>query len=263
MIQLSPHIPIPMTPGRDVEISLHLIPLQTPINATRVDSISPPQLGTLGELPPGVPPHLTQYMAHMGVLFLRLQPARILATKRLILVIVVALVRPELPAGGVLLQQLSGENAVTGGVLDVDVQSVAGHLDDDVEVQLEVMGDALFNAEVVVFGAFEPGFKFGDGEDAANEEDKDGPLAASAGGSCVVGFGFGWIMYVSFRSLHLRWASVLFKRRTERIECLQAALQPGLLPERILVEAVRCEAIHDESVWQGADKSIDQGMNEN
>lgn len=44
------------------------------------------------------------------------------------------------------------------------------------------------------------------------------------------------------------------KRRTECVECLQAALQPGLLPERTLIEVVRCEAIHDESVSQGVDK---------
>lgn len=69
---MSPHIPIPMTSRRDMEIPLHLISLQTSINATRIDSISSPQLGTLGELPPGVVSHLTQHMAHMGVLLLRL-----------------------------------------------------------------------------------------------------------------------------------------------------------------------------------------------
>jgi hypothetical protein len=30
------------------------------------------------------------------------------------------------------------------------------------------MGDALFDAEVVGFCAFEPGFEFGDGEDCAD-----------------------------------------------------------------------------------------------
>ena len=55
--------------------------------------------------------------------------------------------------------------------MDVDAQDVAGHLHDHVEVDLEFVRDALFDAELVVLGAVEPGAEFGEGEDGADGED--------------------------------------------------------------------------------------------
>lgn len=48
----------------------------------------------------------------------------------------VALVHPELPAGALALEQVAGEDAVARGILDVDVEGVAGHADNEVKVQL-------------------------------------------------------------------------------------------------------------------------------
>lgn len=68
------------------------------------------------------------------------------------------------------------------------MQVVAGHADDGVEIELEVVRDALFDGEVVCLGALEPGTEFSEGEDGAYDEDKDGPLAAAAGRGGVGGF---------------------------------------------------------------------------
>lgn len=107
----------------------------------------------------------------MRVLLLLGETVGVLMTEGLILAgAVVALIHPQLPAGVFLLEELAGENAVSGGVLDVDVEGLAGHLDNDVQVQLEIVRHALFDAEVVVLGAFEPGAEFGEGEDGADEE---------------------------------------------------------------------------------------------
>lgn len=61
---------VPVSPCRNVEVTLHLISLQTAIDPTRVNSIAPPQLGSLGELLPGIPPHFAENMVHMRVGFL-------------------------------------------------------------------------------------------------------------------------------------------------------------------------------------------------
>lgn len=58
------------------------------------------------------------------------------------------------------------------------------------------MGDALFHAEVVFFGAAPPGLELGEAEDRADYQDEHGPLAAAAGWGCVGGFGFGCIGFV-------------------------------------------------------------------
>ena len=54
------------------------------------------------------------------------------------------------------------------------------------------MGDALFDAEVVLLGASVPCFELGEAEDGADNQDEDGPLATAVGGGCVGSFGFGW-----------------------------------------------------------------------
>lgn len=99
----------------------------------------------------------------MGVLLLRTQPVPGLMAERLVLVpptvgLVVALLHPQLPACVFALEEVPREDAVAGCVLDVDAEGVAGHVDHDVEVELEFVGDAFFHAEVVLFGAAPPCF---------------------------------------------------------------------------------------------------------
>ena len=196
MIQMRRKFLIPMPAGRDMKVPLDLIPLQAPINATRIGLLAPPHARALGELLPGVAPDLAQNMMHMRVGLLLRESCAILLAQRLVLVqpirrLVVALIHPQRPAGIVFLQEFTGEDAVARGVLDVDAQHVARHLHDHVEVELEVARHALFHAEVVVFGSLEPGAEFRDREERADEEDEDGPLAAATGGGRVGGFGFG------------------------------------------------------------------------
>lgn len=68
------------------------------------------------------------------------------------------------------------------------MQVVAGHADDGVEVELEVVRDALFDGEMVRLGALEPGAEFSEGEDGTYDKDEDCPLAAAAGRGGVRGF---------------------------------------------------------------------------
>ncbi len=71
VIQMLPHFHIPMPSGGDVEIPLHLIPLQTPINPTILKRLPPlpPRRLVKVSLPP---PHLPQHMRHMRILLLLL-----------------------------------------------------------------------------------------------------------------------------------------------------------------------------------------------
>jgi hypothetical protein len=132
------------------------------------------------------------------------------------------------------------------------MEGIAGHADDGVEVELEVVRNALFDREVVRFGALEPGAEFGEGEDGAYDEDEDGPLAAATGGVGVGGLCFGWKLtegeHFRDRPKNSKMDSVqLSGLLTESVECLEAALRGRLLPERILVEPVGWEPIHHES----------------
>lgn len=84
------------------------------------------------------------------------------------------------------------------------MERVAGHFDHGVEVELQVVRDALFHAEVVRFGALEPGAELGQGEERAHGEDEDCPLAAAPGWGRVGCFGFGCSgIFVSFRYIDL------------------------------------------------------------
>lgn len=125
------------------------------------------------------------------------------------------------------------------------------------------MGDALFDAEVVVLGAFEPRFEFGDGEYAADEEDQDGPLAASTGGSRVVGFGFGWTVYVSL-FLHI-YCGLWFRPRDVRnaSNVFRPPCSPDFSPNAPSSRSCDAKPFMTNLYRKGWIKSIDQGMNEN
>ena len=79
-------------------------------------------------------------------------------------------------------KEVAGEDAVHGCVLDVDVDVGAFHGNDDVEVELEFVAYALFDGEVVGFGACPPRLEFGECEGGAEEEYYYCPFAASFGG---------------------------------------------------------------------------------
>lgn len=197
MIQMRRELAIPMAASRDMEVPLDLVPLETAVDATRVDGISPAEARALLELLPRVPAHLAQHMADMDVLLLVRKPAGVFVAEGLVLGdaaggLTVALVHPQLPACLLSLQQVAREDVVAGSVLDVDAQRVARHADDDVQVQLQLVRNAFLDAEVVALGAFEPGAELGEGQEGADGEDHDGPLPAAAGRRGVRPLGFGW-----------------------------------------------------------------------
>lgn len=102
-------------------------------------------------------------------------------------------VDPLGPRGRVALQLGGGEDAIARGVLDVDVDVVALHVDDDVEVDLHVVGDALFDGKVVRLGAAPPAADLGAHEDEGDEDHGDSPLAAAGGAGDVLGFSLGCV----------------------------------------------------------------------
>ena len=108
MVQMRRKLRIPMPSGRDMEIALHLIPLQTPIDPTRIRLLPPPQLWPLRKLLARIPPHLPEHMADMRILLLRLDAPTLLLAQRLIHRIrptpAIALVHPQIPTRILLLE---------------------------------------------------------------------------------------------------------------------------------------------------------------
>ena len=117
------------------------------------------------------------------------------------------------------LEEIAGEDAVHRSVLNVDGKVLTRHGDDDVEVQLELVADSLFDGEVVGFDTADPGADFGEGQEDAEDGDHDSPFPSCGCGRCVGWFGLG-----------------------KRIEGLETA--GGFLPERVVVETVFLEGIH-------------------
>lgn len=88
-------------------------------------------------------------------------------------------VNPLVPCRSIALQLVPSKNAITRCVLDVDVEVVAVHLDNDVEVDLHVVPDTLFDGKRVMLGSAPPLAYLGPQEDAGDEEHGDGPFAAA------------------------------------------------------------------------------------
>lgn len=99
-------------------------------------------------------------MPHMGIFLLLLDMALIRQAMG-----GTARIGPLAPVGGIFGQQIAGEDAVARGILDVDVEVVAEHGDDDVKVDLELVGDSLFDGKEVGLMAAVPAQEFADGEE--------------------------------------------------------------------------------------------------
>lgn len=87
-------------------------------------------------------------------------------------------------------EHVARENAVHGCVLHVHVKVFATHCDNDVEVELQFVTNATFDAEVVGFSPCPPGAELGYGKESAEYQYEEGPLAAAAGGGRV-----GWLCF--------------------------------------------------------------------
>lgn len=167
MVDVLPCIPVPVSLRGDVEIALHPIHVHTPVDsaAVPVPALGPHSLAEFAL------PRLLQHLINM-----------ILATAELN-----KSMRARIVEGGrVLLEEVCGEDAVGGSVLDIDMESFAVHGNGDVEVNLHLVADARLDEEVLFFIAREMRGKFVVGEPDAGSKEKDGYKAA-AGGSGGVG----------------------------------------------------------------------------
>lgn len=126
MIQVLSKLHIPMASRRDMKISLHFVPLQATENPTR--ALASPR--RLFELLP--PLDLVQDMPDMGIaLHLLFKQHGVLLEQ-----MHAPSVDPMAPARGVLAQHVTREDPIARSILHVDVKVVAGHGDDDIEVDL-------------------------------------------------------------------------------------------------------------------------------
>lgn len=182
MIQMLSKLDISMTTGCDVEISLHFVPLQTAKNST---CPSPPS-GCLFEFL--FPPNLTQHMPDMGIAlhFILIQPCAVLQQMHPFRI------HPMVPARRVLAQHISRQDPVARGVLDVDVQVQTVHGNHNVEVDLQIVRNALFHGEKVAFMAAIPATELREGQKDGDEEQEKGGVATGRAASGVGWLGFGW-----------------------------------------------------------------------
>ena len=157
MIQMLPKLHIPMSPRRNMKIPLHLIPLQTPKDPTRL-RLHPPFHPRRPFKLPLLTPHLPQHMSHMRILLLLPQSLPTLQLMHPALHI-----NPLRPRRGITLQHITREDPVAAGILDVDVEVATLHWNHNVEIYLEVVGDAFFDGEEVGFMAGVPSAEFGEG----------------------------------------------------------------------------------------------------
>lgn len=153
-----------MPTRRDVEVALDFIALETAVNATAIHRRALGQFRRFLELLRPRLAHMPQDMRDVRVLLLGLFALLIPLVQVAVHAALhlsepeqFARIVPDLEVCVFFGQEVAGHDAVHGGVLDVDVQVAARHCDHDVQVQLEFMPDAALDAEVVGFGAAEPG----------------------------------------------------------------------------------------------------------
>lgn len=180
---------VPVSSRGDVEITLDLVSLHAAKDATRVGLLSARQSRGAAKLL--APSRLAEIFVHI-LLFLVLaelfdNPAWIM---RLVLAQLLSRMplddharAPRIPHRRCHRQHLPREHSVSTCVLHVDMQVFTLHCDDDVQVQLQVVRDALLHAEGVCRRSRPPAPELGDCEPCTEDNDGDGPHAA------IVGFG--------------------------------------------------------------------------
>lgn len=98
---------------------------------------------------------------------------------------------PLRPEGSVAGECLTGHDAIARGILDVDVQVAALHGNDDIEVELQVMRDALFDAKGVVCLANVPAAHLGHCQQERGKGEEERPHSSILRLGLVRRFGFG------------------------------------------------------------------------
>lgn len=180
-----------MSLGRNMKVSLDLIQLQASKNPTTIRRRTPKsgRLRPLRSLASQSNDIMHMFLPETFVMTLEIPLARVHPSLGIPTQLVNPLVvNPVLPHRRIAMELGSSQDPVAGSVLHVDVDVLALHLDDDVEVDIQRMGDALFDGEGVRFGAAPPPGGFGPEEDQGDEADEDGPFAAGGGAGYVLGF---------------------------------------------------------------------------
>jgi hypothetical protein len=168
VVEVLAKLHVAVAAGGDVEVALDLVAVEAAEDAARV--CGAPDARRLGELLLLLD---AQVVVHLEVV--HVPAASDLTSIQLMHALLSVLARPLRPARGVLAQQIASERAVASGVLHVDVQVGAPHADDDVEVDLHVVRDALLDGKRLGCGAREPARGFGPCQPDACEDERDSP----------------------------------------------------------------------------------------
>ena len=192
---LPKEVVIPVPPRRNVEVTLHLVHLQTPIHPTRVLLHAPAQPGSARKLfrprlRAAAAPHLFDDMSRPRVLPLFLLPRPSLLLIPLVVHLHLPRVHPHGPARGVAREYVGSQDAVARRVLHVDVQVGARHCNDSVEVDLHLVPDAPLHGELLRRVASVPGEDLGEGEEERDGDEEDGGVAAVGAAAGVGRFDF-------------------------------------------------------------------------
>lgn len=169
VVEMFAEFTVPVASRGDVEVALDFVAVQTAEDAARV--AHPPQARRLGELLPLLGcAQLVVHIPHVlppgdGVRALT-QSMRALAVLR--------------EVGGILPEQVSRQCPVACRILHVDVEVRALHCDDDIDVYLHVVGDALLYGEGLRGLAGPPSRYLGPGKVDACAEEEDGPRGGVA-----------------------------------------------------------------------------------
>lgn len=182
---MRPAAHVAVSARREVEVALHLIQLERAVDATAVRRRTPQ--------PRRLPPLCLAQTQRDDIVDVLLSETFVVLDRRTASVpfpgnhaalgvaaqaVHALAVDPVRPEGGVALEPLGGVDAVARGVLDVDVQVLAAHLDDHVDVDGQDVADALFDGEGVLLLAAPPAGQLGAEEDEGDEHHGDGPFAA-------------------------------------------------------------------------------------
>lgn len=181
MVQVLAHSHIAVASRRDMKVSLHLVQIQASKHAAAVR----PPFGPRSLCPLGSPLSesnnvMDMLLAKAFVVFRVPAKARVeLAIFVLAELVHALLINPLAPGGGLAGQLVRGENAISRGILDVDVQIVAVHLDNYIQINLHVVPDTPLDGERMRLGAAPPATKLSPHEDAGYEEHGNGPFSAT------------------------------------------------------------------------------------
>lgn len=241
MVQVLAHSHVAVAPGRDVEISLHLVQVQASKHAAAV-RLSP---GSRSPCPLGPP--LGESDNVMNMLFAKtLVVSRVPANARVELAILVLaelvhalFINPLAPGGGLASQLVRSKDAIPRGILDVDVQIVAVHLDDDVEINLHVMPDAPLNGKRMRLDSAPPAAKLSPYEYAGDEEHGNSPFSTTRRLRHILRLGFSYGMLAGKEQNMELEAGVC-----SRTECIKGADDAGLCAKVVLVQTMLLKVVH-------------------